>query len=403
MIYILQSSQTRNLPLVRPVKQPVARKTKSTRILCSQNQSDKGLGILEWTGGLISQGTLVKGVKGCWRLAWQTMMKELAPQSSKGEYKRPKYNFQGQIGQDVQFPNEYGRYHVYVGNACPWCHKVLLVLAITGAANAFITYSKLQDDAERASRGGWVFDEKDPIFGAKDLRQVYDICSPGFTGRCTAPLMVDRKSKKIVSNESSIIVKNICDLTFEGRTDIDLYPEHLQKQINELEEKVYNGVNNAVYRSGFSTSQTAYDQAQTELYNTLGEIDQVLSNQKFLLGSKMTIVDLQLYPTIARFDSAYSVLFKCSRKRIQDYPNLSRWFGDVYNLNVAGAALQVKDTYNFDEGRQSYFQQLFPLNPGGIVPSGPTFDDVYQKYLKQGEGSELSDVFFQKSVQKVAV
>eukprot|EP01025_Chloroclados_australasicus_P018917 TRINITY_DN20106_c0_g1_i5.p2 TRINITY_DN20106_c0_g1~~TRINITY_DN20106_c0_g1_i5.p2 ORF type:complete len:404 (-),score=29.56 TRINITY_DN20106_c0_g1_i5:376-1587(-) len=367
-------------------------------VLCKNTQKgDRGIGILEWTGGLISQGTLVKGVKGGWRLAWQAMMKELAPQSSKGEYKRPTYNFQGQIGVEQQFPNEYGRYHLYVGNACPWCHKVLMVMAITGAADGFITYSQLQDDAERASRGGWVFDENDPVFNAADLRQVYDICSPGFTGRCTAPLLIDKKLKKIVCNESSIIIKNICDLDFQGRTNIDLYPQRSKDEIDVWEKFIYDGVNNAVYRSGFATTQIAYDQAQSELYKSLEEIEQQLRSHRFLLGDKVSVIDVQLYPTVARFDSAYMILFKCSRKRISDYPNLSRWFGDMYNLEVPGVQLQIKDTFDFDDARRSYFEQLFPLNPGGIIPAGPTFQDIFTQYLKRESFPEYNgSIFYEK-------
>eukprot|EP01026_Neomeris_dumetosa_P057869 TRINITY_DN53501_c0_g1_i12.p1 TRINITY_DN53501_c0_g1~~TRINITY_DN53501_c0_g1_i12.p1 ORF type:complete len:415 (-),score=38.34 TRINITY_DN53501_c0_g1_i12:610-1854(-) len=357
------------------------RKKYAVNCSVNNNEGDKGFRILERTGGLISQGTLVKGVKSGWKLAWQIMMKELAPQSTKGEYKRPGYDFQAQIGEDPRFPVEAGRYHVYVGNACPWCHKVLLALAITGAADKMISYSKLQDDAERASRGGWVFDERDPIFGAKDLRQVYDSCQPGFTGRCTAPLLVDRKTRSIVCNESSIIVKNIASLDFEGATGIQLYPPSLLTDTQQMEDKIYNGVNNAVYRSGFATSQQAYDDAQKDLYQALEYLDEILSKNKFIVGDKLTAVDLQLYPTVARFDQAYAVLFKCSSKRISDYPNIARWFGKMYNLDVPQSTLQVKDTFDFDDARRSYFQQLFPLNPGGIIPSGPTFTDLKNKYL----------------------
>ena len=245
------------------------------------------------------QGLLVKGVKAAWRVQWELFMRELAPQSAGGSYSRPAYTFRGQIG-DPDFPAEPGRYHVFVGNPCPWCHRVLLALAVLGLTPA-VSFSMLVDDPERASRGGWVFEGRDPLFGCRDLRQaagmgvagggkpagetwptgspcpchihgqnviqiaacaplpcreVYTLLSPGFVGRCTAPLLVDTKARKIVCNESSLILRSLAGLRgWLGGTRVDLRPPELVADIDAWNDRLYEGLNNAVYRAGFATTQ----------------------------------------------------------------------------------------------------------------------------------------------------
>ena len=155
---------------------------------------EKGFNVMEWTGAIIPQGVLVKGVKTGWRLAWSALMKELAPQSKDGEYIRPSYDFKGEIGTHT-FPecDEPGRFHLYAGKACPWCHRVELVRSVRRLQEC-ISMTTVLDRPEEASRGGWVFTSSspDPVVGAKDLREVYDVLTGGFRGRCTAPLLVVR-------------------------------------------------------------------------------------------------------------------------------------------------------------------------------------------------------------------
>lgn len=375
---------------VKMAQIPARPSRKSITPVCAAREGpkvDKGFGILEWTGKLVPQGLLVKGAKGGWKLAWQTMMKELAPQTADGSYSRPSYSFQARIG-DPNFPAEAGRYHIYVGNACPWCHRVVLALIVRGLTQ-HISITWAADDPERASRGGWVFNSPEPVFGKNDLREVYDAAQTRYRGRCTAPLLIDKKQQRLVSNESSDIMRMLNSVSLPGCNDIDLYPEHLQAEIDEVNDLVYDKINNGVYKSGFSTTQAAYDRAQRELYSALDTVEQRLSQHRFLVGDKLTEADLRLYPTIVRYDSAYAILFKCSRRRVSDYPNLKAWLRDVYQLKVPSPGLQIQDSLDLADACRSYFGQLFPLNPGGIIPAGPTLDDLM---LSEAHGRGSSDM-----------
>ncbi|EFJ52989.1 hypothetical protein VOLCADRAFT_85800 [Volvox carteri f. nagariensis] len=216
-------------------------------------------------------------------------------------------------------------------------------------------------------------------------RQVYDICQPGFRGRCTAPLMVDRVRRVAVCNESSEIVRSLDEMHLPGCTDVQLRPRHLTSQIDELNAKIYSSINNGVYRSGFATTQEAYDAVQAELWSTLDEMESRLSSHRFLLGDRLTESDVWLFPTVVRLDSVYGPLFKCCRRRIfgaagggreGDYPALAAWARDIWQIKVPGSSLQVSGTVDLDAARVSYFKNLFPLNPGGIVPAGPTAADL---------------------------
>jgi len=350
--------------------------------------------MLEWTGKLVPQGLLVKGAKAGWQLLWQTFMQELAPQSKDGEYSRPSYGLRGTIG-SPDFPVEAGRYAVFVGNACPWCHRVLLALIVRNLLPS-VQVVHMTDDPERASRGGWVFEGKDPIFGCNDLREVYELCQPGFRGRCTAPLVVDTRARRLVSNESSDIVRNLNALQLPGASDVDLVPPHLAAQIDQLNDLVYNQINNGVYKSGFATSQVGYDRAQEGLYAALRHVDGLLATHRFLLGDRFTEADLRLYPTIIRYDSVYATLFKCTRMRVSDLPNLARWRADVHGLSTAGSSMQIRDSFALDQAMRSYFLQLFPLNPGAILPSGPTMQDLGLDAAASASAGRSEDAFFHK-------
>ncbi|KAH7618740.1 hypothetical protein Ndes2526B_g05660 [Nannochloris sp. 'desiccata'] len=324
-------------------------------------------------------------------------MRELAPQSKDGDYKRPTYSFQHKIG-DPEFPAENDRYVLYLGNPCPWCHRVALALALRGLTDNIIVIRAI-DDPERASRGGWVFNSPEPAFQARDLREVYDACtadSGGYKGRCTAPLLIDKKTRRIVCNESAALVRNFNEIFFlsTGRGKggggggireksvreeswIDLCPEHLKADIDALNEKIYEPINNGVYKSGFATTQDAYDTAQHALWSTLEELNTLLGSRRFLTGEYFTEADLRLFPTAVRFDAVYSVVFKCSARRWSDFPNLHAWLIDCaalplpINADGSGGGT-LADTVDVDDCRRSYYTQLFPLNPGGIVASGPT-------------------------------
>jgi glutathionyl-hydroquinone reductase len=329
---------------------------------------DKGFNLLEQA--VIPQGPLVATVKLGWKFIWSRMMAELAPQSKDGNYERPKYSFDGRIG-TTDFPDEPGRYHVYLGGPCPWCHRVKLALNLRGISNRELSVTQLIDDPTKATRGGWILSQNDPdpLFTAFDLRGVYDGLLPGFEGRCTAPLLVDKKTKQIVSNESSDIVRMLNKCNF--RSDIrrlDLVPPSLSEVIDATNAWTYDLLNNGVYRCGFSTTQKAYDEASTKVLEGLEKCNDILSSQLFLCGSTFTEADLRLLPTILRYDAAYGPLFKAGgvATKINNYPHLLRWLRQCWGMEG------IPESIDLAQACGSYYAQLFPLNPGGIVPTPPT-------------------------------
>ncbi|MDC1215219.1 glutathione S-transferase C-terminal domain-containing protein [bacterium] len=295
---------------------------------------------------------------------------------------------------------------LYVGNACPWCHRVTLTIALRGLQSD-IQIGKLTDDAERASRGGWVFETQnpDPVFRGKDLREVYDALSKnskgeGYKGRCTAPLLVDAELKTPVNNESADICLMLNSVNFDGarskgsdtvdRQAVDLRPAHLLTEIDDLNEYIYKKLNNGTYRAGFATTQAAHNKAAVDVVDALELMNHKLAGNRFLLGDKVTESDVRLFPTIVRFDTVYASLFKCGSRKVSDLPNLRAWMLDFYNLPG------VAKTVDVDGYRSSYFGQLFPLNPGGIVPIGPTAKDLGLG-TDPGRGSvDREDVFHLK-------
>jgi putative glutathione S-transferase len=324
---------------------------------------------------VVPQGKIVQAAKETWKFAWKRMMAELAPQDKSGNYQRPSYGFGAVIG-SADHPDVAGRYHLYVGNPCPWCHRTVLAVKLLGFDDSQIGVTRLEDDPIKASRGGWIFarDRPDPLM-CQDLRELYDTLSPGYKGRCTAPLLIDLQSKTIVSNESSDIVRMLDKCTLgKPKADerIDLYPESLQKEINEINDWAYKLLNNGVYRCGFSTSQSAYDQASRDVRQGLDRCNEILSRQPFLCGKAFTEADLRLLPTALRFDGAYAPLFRAAGgvARIRDYPHLDQWLKRCWDLPGVPNSIDLADA------SASYYKQLFPLNPGGILPTPLTAADL---------------------------
>jgi len=302
------------------------------------------------------------------------MMAELAPQSKSGTYERPSYASNGVIGSS-QFPDEGGRYQLYLGNPCPWCHRANLAVALKKLKSENIGVTILVDDPVKASRGGWIFSrsDKDPL-GSYDLRELYEKLSPGYKGRCTAPLLVDLKSKKMVSNESSDIVRmlNTANLGKGNVECIDLYPKEQASEIDSTNEWVYKLLNNGVYRCGFSTQQSAYDMASADVKRGLEKTNEILGTRDFLCGDSFTEADLRLLPTVLRFDGAYSPLFRAGgvNRRIRDYPNLLAWLQRCWALEGVPGSIDLEDAV------ASYYKQLFPLNPGGLLPTPLTKEEI---------------------------
>merc|ERR1712232_551125 len=213
-----------------------------------------------------------------------------------------------------------------------------------------ISTTKLADDPERARRGGWCFDasDPDPLLGASDLKAVYDACTPGeegWTGRCTAPLLVDLQTRTIVSKESGDIVRMLNEFDVstgdaassssfnaDGKV-IDLYPAELRERIDGINQWVYEKINNGVYRAGFATKQAAYEEAERDVHMGLEHCNEILSQQRFLCGDAVTEADVRLLPTVVRFDGVYASFFRCGRKQVRsDYPHLNRWMRDMLRL-----------------------------------------------------------------------
>jgi glutathionyl-hydroquinone reductase len=269
------------------------------------------------------------------------------------------------------FKAELGRYHLYVAMACPWAHRTLIVRALKGLADA-IGVSVVHP---HMGREGWVFgdtpgaDPRDPLHGARRLSEVYTRADPRYTGRVTVPVLWDKAQDTIVSNESAEIIRML-NSAFDawGDRSVDFYPEPLRERIDDLNARVYETVNNGVYRAGFATTQAAYDEAFEALFATLDDLEALLGKGRYLTGERITEADWRLLTTLLRFDPVYVGHFKCNRRRIADYPNLSNYLRDLYQ--VPGVA----ETVDVEHAKKHYYGSHRTINPTGIVPRGPQLD-----------------------------
>lgn len=304
-------------------------------------------------------------IEGRWRE--EELPQEIAPG---GEFKRVESRFRGRISADgaTGFKAEAGRYRLYLAHACPWAHRVLIFLALKKLENAFTLAFALPGRRDE----GWTF-AADPAFpdctpdevnGFRFLHQAYAASEPRYTGKVTVPTLWDKKTQRIVNNESSEIIRML-NSEFGGIAgdDTDYYPRALREEIDRVNAKVYAQVNNGVYRCGLAKTQAAYEAAYDALFEALDELEARLARQKYLLGDKPTEADWRLFPTLVRFDVAYFSLFRCNRQRIADFPNLSRLMRELYR--VPGIAATVKPRYYVI----SYWSNPH-FNPSRIVPGG---------------------------------
>ncbi|MEB3212632.1 MAG: glutathione S-transferase C-terminal domain-containing protein, partial [Leptolyngbyaceae bacterium] len=203
-----------------------------------------------------------------------------------------------------------------------------------------------------------------------------------YQGRSTVPVLWDSHTQTIVNNESAdlIIMLNDAFNAIAHVPHLDLYPLDLQERIEQWNQKIYPAVNNGVYRCGFAQTQAAYERAVNELFQVLDEIDQTLATQRYLCGDRLTLADIRLFTTLFRFDSAYYGIFKCNRRRIQDYPHLSGYVRDLYQHPG------VADTCDLEAVKRDYYGNLFPLNPGGIIPAGPDIDYLWEPHGRSTSG-----------------
>ncbi|WP_287130938.1 glutathione S-transferase family protein [Candidatus Cyanaurora vandensis] len=315
---------------------------------------------------LIGLGQLV------WSGLWHLMMSKLAPRSTSGGYVRPTSQFHHRIG-TREYPSAKGRYQLLVGMGCPWAHRTLLIRVLKGLEAAVPIVIVQPSPTE----GGWVFDQ--PKEGCHALSQLYALAQPGYGGRATVPVLWDSETKSIVNNESAEIIVLLNDQFNElaKYPERDYYPISLRPEIDCWNEKIYHTVNNGVYRCGFAQTQSAYDVAVTELFSTLDELDGVLATNRYLCGNWVTLADIRLFTTLFRFDVVYHGLFKCNLRRIRDYLHLGAYLRDLYQLPG------VASTCDLTQIKRDYYGNLFPLNPGGIIPSGPDLAELLEPHGRE--------------------
>ncbi|KAI0792281.1 glutathione S-transferase [Abortiporus biennis] len=292
-----------------------------------------------------------------------------------GSFKRKASTFRNFIEKGGEFAPEKGRYHLYVSYACPWATRTLITRKLKGL-ESFIDVSVV---SPRMGSNGWTFGDidefpgadPDPLFGHKHIKDFYLKVEPDYSGRFTVPMLWDKKTGTIVNNESSEIIR-MFNTVFNNqipaeKAAIDIYPEPLRKEIDELNEWVYDTVNNGVYKSGFATTQSAYEAAVVKVFESLDRLEKVLEGKEFLIGNQLTEADIRLFVTIVRFDPVYVGHFKCNFRTIRDgYPNIHTWLRKLYWNYPA-----FKDTCNFDHIKTHYYWSHTLINPHRIVPLGP--------------------------------
>lgn len=288
-----------------------------------------------------------------------------------GEFARQEDAFREWITRDGSggFPPESGRYHLYVSLACPWAHRTLIVRHLLGLENVI---GATVVDPVRDERG-WAFrngpgHSVDPVNGFRFLAEAYHATMPDFRGRVTVPVLWDTREGRIVNNSEDDICRMFYD-AFERSADVgtaaDLFPASIAEEQAALSSRIYENVNNGVYRAGFATKQTAYERAVVRLFTMLDELDARLADRRFLFGSQPVETDWRLFCTLVRFDPVYHGHFKCNVRRVVDYPRLSGYLRDLYQWPG------VADTVNFDHIKRHYYVTHDEINPTRIVPVGP--------------------------------
>lgn len=268
------------------------------------------------------------------------------------------------------FKAEPNRYYLYISYACPWASRTLIMRKLKGLED-MISLSVVNP---YMGENGWTFEPgegviADPLLNADYLYQVYTHVDPTYSGRVTVPVLYDKKTDKIVNNESSEIMRMLNTAFDEvGATPGDYYPEALRVEIDSMNDKVYHGVNNGVYKAGFATKQEVYEEEVQKLFSVLYELEEHLSTRKYLVGEQLTEADWRLFVTLVRFDSAYYGHFKCNIRELREYPNLWRYTRELYNYPG------IKETVNFYHIKHHYYGSHPTINPNRIVPFGPILD-----------------------------
>jgi len=271
---------------------------------------------------------------------------------------------------DSGFPAEAGRYHLYVSLACPWAHRTIIFRRLKQLENII----SMSVTSWHMGEFGWTFDTSegssgDAVNGAEKLSEIYLLADPHYTGRVSVPVLWDKQRKTIVNNESSEIIRML-NSAFEAFTNehTDYYPQELRYDIDSTNALIYAKVNNGVYRAGFATEQAAYEEAFHDVFDTLDEIERRLSRQRYLVGPRLTEADWRLFTTLIRFDAVYYSHFKCNLRRIADFPALSNYVRDLYQMPG------IDGTVSIEHIKRHYYGSQLKVNPTGIVPLGPELD-----------------------------
>ena len=311
-------------------------------------------------------------VDGKWHDSWYDTDK------NDGRFERSQSRFRNWVTRDGSpgpdgeggFKAEPGRYHLYVSLACPWAHRTLIFRRLKGL-ESMISVSVVN---WLMGKQGWTFEPgpgviADPIGAARRMYEVYLRADPNYSGRVTVPVLWDRERGTVVSNESADIIRMFNSAFDEvGAAAGDYYPQALRTQIDEINDRVYENVNNGVYKAGFATTQDAYEESVVPLFETLDWLEQRLSTRRYLCGERLTEADWRLFTTLLRFDPVYVGHFKCNLRRIVDYPNLYGYLRELYQIDgIAG-------TVDFQHIKGHYYGSHDMINPTGVVPKGPLQD-----------------------------
>ncbi|XP_074269531.1 uncharacterized protein LOC141592674 isoform X1 [Silene latifolia] len=319
------------------------------------------------------------------RLHMSTMARTaLDEMSNSGAFTRSPSTFRNIISREPGSPflPESGRYHLYISYACPWASRCLSYIKLKGLEKA-ISFTSVKPKWERTKEDdahmGWVFPasdteeadaETDPLHGAKSIRALYELASSNYSGKYTVPVLWDKKLQTIVNNESSEIIRML-NSEFNDiaeNANLDLYPEHLRNQIDEVNEWTYDAINNGVYRCGFATKQEPYEEAVKKLYDALDKCEEILGKQRYICGNSLTEADVRLFVTLIRFDEVYAVHFKCNKKQLREYPNLFNYTKDIFQFPG------MSSTVSMAHIKKHYYGSHPTINPYGIIPLGPNID-----------------------------
>ncbi len=304
-------------------------------------------------------GMLVEG-------EWRT---ENSFANKEGRFVRSETSFRDRVTADGSsgFPAETGRYHLYVSWACPWAHRTSILRKLKGLEDAI----SLSSVGPFMGENGWAFSDgfTDPLYGSEYLRDIYAKADPNYTGRVTTPVLWDKEQETVVNNESREVIRML-DTEFEeyASTGESFLPEDLRDDVERTIDAIYQPINNGVYRSGFATTQDAYEEAVVEVFDALDHWDDVLGGQRYLCGNVITEADWCMFTTLVRFDPVYHYHFKCNLRRISDYPNLSGYLKDLYQTPG------VAETVDFDHIKRHYYTSHESVNPTRIIPKGPILD-----------------------------